>query len=246
MKILVCLSKTADTTARIAFDAAGVKFSEEGVQFILNPYDEWYALVRAIELRDAQGGQVDVVHVGSAASDMLIRKALAIGADAAFRIDDPEPDTRSVAEQIARFAASRGYDLIFTGKETIDYNSSEVGAMLAAALNLPFVSLCSKLDFSDGTLRCTTDIEGGTQMVELRPPAVLSAAKGLAEQRIPNMKGIIDAKKKPLEVLPAEAGSALVTVVRYELPQEKMGVKMIAPDDVQELVNVFKNDLKLI
>lgn len=246
MKLLVCLSKTADTTARIAFDAAGVKFSEEGVQFILNPYDEWYALVRAIELRDALGGQVDVVHVGSSASEMLIRKALAIGADAAFRIDDPEPETRSVAEQIARFAEDRGYDIIFTGKETIDYNSSEMGSMLAALLNLPFVSLCSKLDFADGILRCSTDIEGGTQIVEVRPPAVISAAKGLAEQCIPNMKGIIDAKKKPLEVLPASSISALTEVVRYELPQEKQGVRMIAPDDIHELVNVLKNDLKLI
>ncbi len=246
MKQLVCISKTPDTTSKIRFDESGKNFIDEGVQFILNPYDEWYALVRAIEIRELSGGQVDIIHLGDASSDILLRKALAIGADAAFRIDDIAVSSDTVAYQIAAFIESNPYDIIYLGKETIDYNSSEVGSKLSGLLNIPFVSYCNHFELSNGQARCSTEIEGGNEIIELSLPLILSAAKGLAEQRIPNMKGIIDAKKKPLEILEKRPVHHLTELVRFESPAPKTGVKMIQADQIDELVNVLKNDLKII
>jgi electron transfer flavoprotein beta subunit len=246
MKLLVCISKTPDTTSKIRFDAEGKNFIDEGVQYIINPYDEWYSLVRAIEIKEKSGGQVDVVHVGNANSDILIRKALAIGADSAYRIDDDPLNSTSVAFQIAEFVKNNPYDIIFVGKETIDHNSSEVGGKLAAYLELPFVSYCNHLEVNGNVAVCSVEIEGGNEIIELNIPFVLSSAKGLAEQRIPNMKGIIDAKKKPLNVLPKTAVENNTELVRFELPPAKSGIKMIDPNHLEELVEVFKNELKII
>ena len=246
MKLLVCISKTPDTTSKIRFDAEGKKFVEDGVQFIINPYDEWYSLVKAIEIKEKLGGQVDVIHVGNANSDILIRKALAIGADAAFRIDDEALNSTSVASQIAAFIKENPYDLIFVGKETIDHNSSEVGSKLAAFLDIPFVSYCNHLDVENDIAVCSTEIEGGNEIIELKTPFVLSSAKGLAEQRIPNMKGIIDAKKKPLNVLQRMNVENHIDLVRFETPPVKSGVRMIDPSNIEEMVNVYKNELKII
>ncbi|MBK8955742.1 MAG: electron transfer flavoprotein subunit beta/FixA family protein [Saprospiraceae bacterium] len=246
MNFLVCISKTADTTSKIAFDAEGKRFSEEGVQFILNPYDEWYGLVRAIELRDQLGGKVDVIHVGGAASEILIRKALAIGADAAYRIDDEATNAWSVATQISEFAKGKNYDIIFTGKETIDYNNAEVGAMISEFLDIPFISLCMKLDVADQQANCSCESEGGYLNLAVELPVVISAAKGLAEQKIPNMKGIIDAKKKPLELIPAVPVSQKTELLQYEVPEGKKGVQMIDPANIDEMVALFKNELKII
>lgn len=246
MNFLVCISKTADTTSKIAFNADGKQFVEEGVQFILNPYDEWYGLVRAIELRDELGGQVDLVHVGLASSDILIRKALAIGADAAYRIDLEAEHAFSVASQIAAFAKGRNYDIIFTGKETIDYNNAEVGSMLSELLHRPFISLCNHLQLSGRTVVCKCEIEGGTQQLEVDLPIVVSAAKGMAEQKIPNMKGIIDAKKKPLEVIAGFDVPSKINLLNYEIPEGKKGLRMIDPLNTDELVAIFKNELKII
>lgn len=246
MKLLVCISKTPDTTSKIRFDAESKYFLDEGVQYILNPYDEWYSLVRAIEIREKSGGQVDVIHLGNSSSDILIRKALAIGADAAYRIDDEVLNSTSVAFQIASFVKENPYDIIFVGKETIDHNSSEVGSKLAEFLNLPFVSYCNHLEIENDHAVCSTEIEGGNEIIELKTPFVLSAAKGLAEQRIPNMKGIIDAKKKPLTIIQKINVENNSELVRFELPPAKSGVRMIDPDKLEELVDIFKNELKII
>ncbi len=247
MKLLVCISKTPDTTSKIRFDATGKNFIDEGVQYILNPYDEWYSLVRAVELKEKTGGQVDIIHVGNSSGDILIRKALAIGADAAYRIDDDAPgDSETVALQIANFVKTNPYDIIFVGKETIDHNSSEVGSKLAELLDLPFISYCNKLELENDLAVCSSEIEGGNEIVELKIPFVVSAAKGLAEQRIPNMKGIIDAKKKPLTVVPKSAAPAKIELITFEALPAKSGVKMISADNLDELVSVFKNELKII
>ncbi len=246
MKILVCISKTPDTTAKISFDESKTRFLEEGVQFIINPYDEWYALVRALELKEHLGGTVELVHVGPAASDIIIRKGLAIGADAAYRIDFHPDAARPTAKAIADFAASRAYDLILIGKETIDHNGSEVGAMLAEYLDWPFISYCNSLEFDGKEIQARREIEGGSEWIVCPAPAVISAAKGLAEQRIPNMKGIMEAKKKPLEAISCAKEASNLQLVRYELPEAKAGVKWIQADDIDALVKVFKEDLKLI
>lgn len=247
MKFLVCISLVPDTTTKISFVDNDTKFNNDKVQWILNPYDEWYALVRALELKEANGGTVTVVNVGPAANDQVIRKALAIGADDAIRIDGADDlDSFGVASNIAAVAKEGGYDIVLLGKETISYNGSNIGGMLAELLDVPFVSYATKLDVSGNTATVSREIEGGKETVEVSAPFVLSAAKGMAEQRIPNMKGIMAAKTKPLKVVPAVAAPALTSIVKYELPPAKAAVKLISPDNVEELVTLLHNEAKAI
>ena len=246
MNILVCISKAPDTTSKIAFSEGNTKFDENGVQFIVNPYDEWYALVRALELKETGGGQVTIITVGGATDDAVIRKALAIGADNAVRIDTEPKDAYSAAMQIASYAKENSFDLILTGKETINYNGSQLGGMLAEGLDLPFVSLATKLDVAGTTLTVEREIIGGVQVVEVQAPAVISCAKGMAEQRIPNMRGIMAARTKPLTVLPAAEIEDLTTFVSYEMPGEKSAVKMIDSENMDELVSLLHSEAKVI
>ncbi len=246
MKILVCISQTPDTTTKIKFNGELTQLDAYGVQFIMNPYDEWYALVRAIELKEQLGGDVTVLHVGLASNEPTIRKALAIGADSAVRVDAEAQNALFVAKQVAAHAKTENYDIIFFGKETIDYNGSEVPSMVSELLDLPFVSYGSELTMNGNLATVARDIEGGKETVELSTPFVISAAKGMAEQRIPNMKGIMMSKTKPIKVVPAQAVAAVTTIVKYEYPAEKKGCKMISADNVEELVNLLHNEAKVI
>ncbi|SRR6266487_273906 len=247
MKILVCISKTPDTTAKIAFTNNNTKFDTNGVQWIINPYDEWYSLVRAIELKEADASTtIHLITVGLADADPIIRKALALGGDEAIRVNAESHDSYYVASQIANVAKQNGYDLIFTGKETIDYNGSSIGGMVAEMLDLPFVSLASEFELSGNKATITREIEGGEEVCEVELPVVVSCAKGVAEQRIPNMRGIMAARTKPLKVVePAEA-NALTTVQSFGLPPAKAGVKLVAPDNVDELVRLLHEEAKAI
>ncbi len=246
MKILVCISKAPDTTAKIAFTDGDTKFDENGVQFIVNPYDEWYALVRGLELKEANGGTVTVLNVCGAENDPVIRKALAIGADDAVRIDASTTDALSVAKQIAAYAKEQSYDMILCGKETIDYNGSQVAGMVAELMNLPYVSLATKLDVNGSTATIERDIEGGVEVVEVSGAFVLSAAKGMAEARIPNMRGIMAARTKPLAVVPAIETSAKTSIKSFELPPAKSACKLVDAANVEELVNLLHNEAKAI
>lgn len=246
MKLLVCVSKTPDTTTKISFKNDQTEFDTAGVQFIMNPYDEWYALVRALELKEAAGGSVTILNVGPADNDPVIRKGLAIGADEAVRIDIDPASSLNVAKQIAAYAKDQAFDLILFGKETIDYNGSEVGAMVAELLDLPFISYASHLEVADNTATIKRDIEGGVEIVEVDTPFVLSAAKGLAEQRIPNMRGIMMAKRKPLNVVEPVAVEDLTKVVSYELPPEKTEVTLVDPENMDELVRLLHEEAKVI
>lgn len=247
MKILVCISNVPDTTTKIAFSADNKQFNKQGVQFIINPYDEWYALVRALELKEAKGaGSVTLMHVGPAENDAIIRKGLAIGADDAVRIDAEPADAYFVAEQVAAYAKDKAYDLILVGKETIDYNSSLVGGMLAELLDLPFVSLATKLDVSGTTATVESDIDGGTALLECQLPAVISCQKGMAEARIPNMRGIMAARTKPLTVVPVSNPSTLTNVESYTPAEGRKAVKMIDPNNMDELVNLLHSEAKVI
>jgi electron transfer flavoprotein beta subunit len=246
MNILVCISKAPDTTSKIAFTNGNTQFDENGVQYIVNPYDEWYALVRALEIKEAQGGNVTIITVGGAADDAVIRKALAIGADEAVRIDAPATDAYYTAMQIAAYAKTKSFDLILTGKETIDYNGSQVGGMLAEALDLPYVAIATKLDVAGSTVSCQREILGGVQEVEVQAPAVISCAKGMAEQRIPNMRGIMAARTKPLTVVAPEALETLTSFSTYSMPAAKSSVKLIDPNNLDELVALLHNEAKVI
>lgn len=246
MKILVCISKAPDTTAKIAFKDNDTKFNEDNVQFIVNPYDEWYALVRALELKESIGGTVTIINVGTADTDAILRKALAIGADDAVRIDAEPNDAYFVADQIAAHAKTAAYDLIFTGKETINYNGASIGAMLAELLNMPFVSLTTKLEVSGSLVTLEHDIDGGTEVVECATPFVISANKGLAEARIPNMRGIMAARTKPLIVIPANGNEQLTSVKKYTLAAGKEACKYIDAEKPEELIALLHNVAKVI
>ncbi|HTJ10937.1 MAG TPA: electron transfer flavoprotein subunit beta/FixA family protein [Dinghuibacter sp.] len=246
MRILVCISKTPDTTAKIAFTDNNTKFAEAGVQFIINPYDEWYALVRAIELKEADPSSViHLVTVGGADAEPVIRKALALGGDEAIRVNVDVADSFAVASQIAAVATAGGYDLVLTGKETIDYNGSAIGGMLAELLGMPYIALATKVDVAGGTATVTREIEGGEEVAEVALPVVISCQKGVAEQRIPNMKGIMSARTKPLKVVEPVAVEALTTVHHFELPPAKAGVKLVSPESVGELVRLLHEEAKV-
>lgn len=246
MKILVCISKTPETTAKIAFTEGDTKFSEDGVQYILNPYDEWYALVRALELVEANGGEVVLGHVGPASNDSIIRKGLAVGANRAVRIDADPTSAEMVAKQIASHASGEDYDLILCGKETIDYNGALLGGLIAAELSQPYISFVSHLDVVGNEFTVTRDIEGGVEVSKVNGPIVISASKGLAEQRIPKMKDIMMSKRKPIDVIAPVPTDATATVVKYRLPQGKQGVKMLDADDMDELVRLLNEEAKVL
>ena len=247
MKILVCISKTPDTTAKIAFTDNNTKFDSNGVQWIINPYDEWYSLVRAIELKEADATTViHLVTVGAPDSDPIIRKALALGGDEAIRVNAENHDSFYIASQIAEVAKQGAYDLIFTGKETIDYNGSSIGGMISELLDLPYISLATKFDLAGSKATVKREIEGGEEVCEVELPAVVSCQKGVAEQRIPNMRGIMSARTKPLKVVEPVAADVLTSISSFELPPAKAGVKLVSPDNVEELVRLLKEEAKAI
>ena len=245
MKLLVCISKTPDTTSKIAFTEGNTKFDENGVQWIINPYDEWYALVKAIEMKEQDpAATIHLVTVGEADAEPIIRKALALGGDEAIRINMQSNDSFVVASQIAAIAKEGGYDLILTGKETIDYNSACIGSMLSGLLDLPYVSLANHMVLNGNTATVQREIEGGEETCELTLPAIVSCQKGMAEQRIPNMRGIMAARTKPLKVVEPIAVQATTSIKNYDLPPAKSGVKLVAADNVDELVRLLKEEAK--
>lgn len=246
MKILVCISKTPDTTAKIAFADNNTKFVGDGVQWIINPYDEWYALVRAIELKEAAPDTIiHLVNVGLADTEPIIRKALALGGEEAIRINADSHDSYFIALQIAEIAKQNNYDLILTGKETIDYNGSSIGGMLAELLDLPYVSLATKLELSGNIATINREIEGGEEVNEVQLPVVVSCQKGMAEQRIPNMKGIMGARTKPLKVIDPVAVEPLTSIASFDLPPAKAGVKLVPADTPEELVRLLHEEAKV-
>ena len=244
MKILVCISNVPDTTTKISF-TNNKELNTAGVQFIINPYDE-IALTRALEIKEAQGGTVTVINVGTAATEPNIRKALAIGADDAIRVNAEPTDALFVATQIAEIAKKNQYDIILTGRESIDYNGAQVGGMIAELLDLPSVSVAVKLDVSGGEATLEREIDGGKEVVSVPLPFVASAQKGMAEPRIPNMRGIMTARTKPLQVAEPAGAEKPTEHTRYDLPPAKSAVKMIPVDQAEQLIEMLHNEAKVI
>lgn len=248
MKILCCISHVPDTTTRIQFTANGKALDRSGVTFIVNPYDD-FVLARAAELKEKNpaGVQVTVLCVGQNGSsstdsvDANLRKALALGLDEAVRIDAQPIDAFFVASQIAAYARDRGFDLLLFGKESIDYNGGQVPGMVAALLDFPFVSYATSLELENGKAHLTREITGGKERLECPLPLVLSAQKGLAEWRIPNVRGIMQAKTKPLHVVPPVEVQPRVKTLEHELPPPKGAFKKIEPDKLDELVQELAN-----
>ena len=245
MKILVCISNVPDTTSKISFSDNNTKFVNAGVQYIIGPYDE-YALSRAVELKEANGGTVTVLNVGEADTEPVIRKALAIGADDAIRVNAFPKDAFFVASQIAAVAKTEKYDLILTGRESIDYNGGIVHGLLGELLGLPSVSPIMKLEIQGNKATMTREIEGGKEILEADMPLVAGCQEPIAEWKIPNMRGIMSARTKPLKVVePVQTGDSTV-LVSYELPPPKGACKMIDASTPEKLFDILKNEAKVL
>ncbi len=245
MKILVCITHVPDTTSRIAFTDGDKKFDANGVQFIIGPYDD-YALARAVELKEQSGGSITVLNVGGAETEPTLRKALAIGADEAIRINAEPTDSLFVASEIAHVAKDAGYDLILMGRESIDFNGGMVHGMVGEILGIPSISPVMTLDVDGDTAKMAREIEGGKETLEVKMPLVAGCQEPIAEWKIPNMRGIMSARTKPLNVVEPSQNQSGTNLDKYELPPAKGAVKMVDADNVAELVDLLKNDAKII
>lgn len=245
MKILVCITHVPDTTSRIQFTDNNTKFDKTGVQFVIGPYDD-YALARAVELRDQTGGKLTVLNVGEAETDPTLRKALAIGADEAIRINAHPKDSYFVAQQIFHAAKEGNYDLILMGRESSDYNGGMVHGMVGEMMGLPSISPVMKLDIEGKTAKLSREIEGGKEELEVSLPLIAGCQEPIAEWKIPNMRGIMSARSKPLTVKEAEEDDVHASVESYALPPAKGSVRLFDKDQVEELVKLLKNEANVL
>jgi electron transfer flavoprotein beta subunit len=245
MNILVCISNVPDTTTKITFTDNNTQFNTNGVQFILNPYDE-IALARAIELTDGGNGTVTVINVGDAATEPTIRKALAIGATEAVRINAKPHDAWFVAYQIAQYVKSKPFDLILTGRESIDYNGSKVAGMLGELLDIPSVSIIKKLDVEGDKATVEREIEGGKEVLIVPFPFVAGTAEGVAEPKIPNMRGIMSARTKPLTVIEPVEVKTNSEIISYETPAPRGQVTLVGADDPAKLIELLHTEARVI
>lgn len=248
MKILVCISHVPDTTSKINFTDGDSKFDTNGVQFVINPNDE-FGLTRAMWFKEKQGASVDVVNVGGPETEPTLRKALAIGADTAIRVNTEAKDGFQVAKELAKVVNDGGYDLVIAGRESIDYNGAMVPGMLAELTNANFVTNCIKLDIEGTNATATREIDGGKETVTTSLPLVIGGQKGLVEEsdlRIPNMRGIMMARKKPLNVVEAANAETETASIKFEKPAPKGAVTLVDADNLDELVNLLHNEAKVI
>jgi electron transfer flavoprotein beta subunit len=245
MKVLICISNVPDTTTKVSFTNDNTQFNTAGVQFILNPYDE-IALARAIELTEGGKGTITVINVGDAGTEPTIRKALAIGADDAVRVNAQPKDAYFVAKQLAHYASQGNYDFILTGRESIDYNGSQVAAMLGELLDIPSISIAKKLDLDGTTAILEREIEGGKEVVSTPLPFVASASEGMAEPKIPNMRGIMSARTKPLQVVDPVDAPVLTGIKSFETPKPRGQVKYIDAADAGKLIEILHTEAKVI
>jgi len=248
MKILVCISNVPDTTSKINFTEGDTKFDTNGVQFVINPNDE-FGLTRAMWFKEKQGATVHVANVGGAATEPTIRKALAIGADEAIRVNAEPKDGFYVAQQLAEVVKNGGYDLVIAGRESIDYNGGMVPGMIATLLDMNFVNTCTCIEIDSDTVTATREIDGGKEKISTSLPLVIGGQKGLVQEsdlRIPNMRGIMMARKKALTVVEPIDATAATTDVSFDKPAAKGAIKLIDADNIDELINLLHNEAKAI
>ena len=248
MKILVCISHVPDTTSKINFTDGDTKFDSNGVQFVINPYDE-FGLTRAMWFKEKQGAHVDVVNVGGPETETTLRKALAIGADSAIRVNTVAKDSFVVAKQLSKVVSDGNYDLIIAGRESIDYNGGMVPGMVASLTKMHFVNGCIGLEIDGDNATAIREIDGGKETITTPLPLIIAGQKGLVEEsdlRIPNMRGIMMARKKPLTVVEPIEAAVKTNSVKFEKPAPKGAVKLVSPDNLDELVDLLHNEAKVI
>lgn len=248
MKILVCISSVPDTTSKINFTADKSAFDKTGIQWVINPLDE-FALTKAIKLQQSAGAKVTVVNVGTPETEPVIRKALAIGADDAIRVNMEPKDSYSTAKEIANVAQNGGYDIVLCGKESIDYNGGAVPGMVAQLLNQNFVNAAVGLEVKGTDAEVAREIDGGKETVSVKLPLVIGGQQGLVDEKeliIPNMRGIMSARTKPLQVVEPSAAGVKVQSVSFDNAPTRASVKMVSPDNLDELVRLLHEEAKVI
>ena len=248
MNILVCVSNVPDTTSKINFTDGDSKFDKNGVQFIINPNDE-FGLTKAVWMKDSDNASVTVVTGGDSSADAILRKCLAIGADKALRIDREARDAYSVAKEIVSHCKTVKYDLIICGRESIDYNGGLVPGLLAGYLNYNFITNCVSLEIESGKAKCDREISGGKEYSECDLPLVIGAQKGLVEESdliIPNMRGIMMARQKPLDVNKPQNIDSRAVDNKFFKPEEKGEVKLVKSDELDKLIDLLENEAKVI
>ncbi|MDO4727990.1 MAG: electron transfer flavoprotein subunit beta/FixA family protein [Bacteroidota bacterium] len=248
MKVLVCISHVPDTTSKINFVNGDTEFDKNGVQYVINPNDE-FGLTRAVVLKEKQGATVHVINVGEAETEATIRKALAIGADEAIRVNANPKDSFFLASQIAKVAQDGGYDLIIAGKESLDNNGGMVPGMVAAIMGANFVNSCISLDVEGNSVKAVREVDGGKETVSTSLPLVVAGQKGLVDEkdlRIPNMRGIMAARTKNITVVEPVGATEQTKVVRFEKLAPKSAVKLVNPDQLDQLIDLLHNEAKVI
>lgn len=248
MKILVCISHVPDTTSKINFTNDDSQFDTNGVQFVINPNDE-FGLTRAIWFQEQQGATITVVTVGGAETEPTLRKALAIGANDAIRVNANPTDSYFVAKQLAEVIKNGSYDIIIAGKESLDYNGGMVPGMIAGILGYNFVNSCINLVVDGTNVKAVREIDGGKETLSTTLPIIIGGQKGLVEEkdlRIPNMRGIMTARTKALTVVEPVEAVVNTKAVKFEKPAAKSAVKLIAADNLDELINLLHNEAKVI
>ncbi len=246
MKVLVCISNVPDTTSKINFTENDTKFDTNGVQFVINPHDE-YTLTRAMWFKEKQGASITVVTIGNQSSEATLRKALAIGADDAIRVNAEATDGYFVAQQLAEVVKNGGYELVLAGRESIDYNGGMVPGMLASILDYNFVNAVIGIEVIDSKVVVSREIDGGKEIMESSLPMVLGAQKGIVQEtelRIPNMRGIMMARKKPLTVVEPVEAEEMTVAQNFEKPEAKSACKIV--ESVDELIDLLHNEAKVI
>jgi electron transfer flavoprotein beta subunit len=248
MKILVCISHVPDTTSKINFTNGDSEFDTTGVQFVINPNDE-FGLTRAIWFKEQQGATVTVINVGGPDAEATLRKALAIGADEAIRINAAPTDGLFVAKQLANIVKEGGYDLVIAGKESLDYNGGMVPGMLAGILGYNFVNACVGIDLNGTEAKVTREIDGGKEIILAGLPLIVGGQKGIVEEkdlRIPNMRGIMMARSKVLTIVEPTGDTAATQSIKFEKPAAKTAVKLVNADNLDDLINLLHNEAKVI
>ena len=248
MKILVCISCVPDTTSKINFNNNNTEFDNSQIQYVINPNDE-FGLTRAIWFKENDGAEIDVISVGLDNNDQILREALAIGADSAFRINQEAVDSFQVAKLLSAHISNNNYDLVIAGRESIDYNGAMVPGIIAEILNFNYVTNCVGLEITDNLAKIKREIEGGVETLSCKLPLIIGAQKGLVEEsdlKIPNMRGIMQARQKPFEIIQGETEEIKTKTIRFEKPESNKEIKLVSPENLDELIQYLHNEAKVI
>ncbi len=245
MNILVCITHVPDTTARIAFNDNNTRFDSTNVQFIIGPYDD-YAISKAVDLKTSHQAHVTVLNVGKVETEPTLRRALAIGADEAIRIDVDPVDSFFVSSQIAHVIGENNYDLVLMGRESIDFNGGIVHAMTGEMVGMPSFSPVMEMEIHGEKVKMTREIEGGKEFLETKIPLIAGVQEPVAEWKIPNMRGIMTARSKPFTVLDPIAAETRVDTLHFSLPPEKGQGKLFEAEEVDQLVQALIEEAKVI